>query len=137
MYKKASKMKLRFPSKFGALVVEQLWELKMSDLKTLIKGAHEELKKVERVDDDLAFLEGAIGTTAERKAAEEAQLRFDILKDIWETRANEVKDAATSAAKKAQIDHLEEILQRKKEKELEDMSMEDLEKKIAELRGGN
>ena len=135
MYKKASRMKLGFPSKFGVLQVNQLWDVKITDLKKMVQDAHAEVVRLGKVDDDLAFLEGTAPTTAEAKAAEEVQLRFDILKDVWMTRAAESKDAADSAKKKAEIAHLEEILARKKEAELENLSAEELEKKIAELSG--
>jgi hypothetical protein len=79
MYKKAIQMKLRFPSQRGLLTVEQVYDLKLSQLEPMIKGALAEVKsKTGDADSELSFLEGK----TETKEVEEIKLRFDILKDI-------------------------------------------------------
>lgn len=130
MYKKAARLKLRFKSKYGQLPVEQLWDLKLADLKVLIKEAHGEVVKLGKSDDDLSFLDGP--TVAESEEVKIAQLKFEILKDIFVTRQSENKEAIESEKKKKEITNLAEILERKKQKELENLSIEELEKLIAE-----
>ena len=41
MYKKASKLKLRFQTQKGNLSVEQLWDLSLDDLKIEVKKQYE------------------------------------------------------------------------------------------------
>lgn len=129
MYKKASRLKVRFASNVGNLTVEQLWGIKMSDLKEMIKAAHEVVKKIEKTDEDLLFLEG-IGQDDKEETM--AKLRFDILKDVYITRMNETKAASEEAITNREIKHLEEILAKKREESLSSMSEEDIMKLIEE-----
>ena len=129
MYKKASRLKVRFASNVGNLTVEQLWGIKMSDLKEMIKAAHEVVKKIEKTDEDLLFLEG-IGQDDKEETM--AKLRFDILKDVYITRMNETKAASEEAITNKEIKHLEEILAKKREESLSSMSEEEIMKLIEE-----
>ena len=136
MYKKASKLKLRFESRVGLISTEQLWDLKMTDLKLLIKNQAAKLEKLEKPGDMTSFLDEDAATPSETKELELEKLKFEILKDVYVTRRDEVKDAAEEAKVDAEVKHLEEILRNKREKELEELSPEELEKRIAELRSG-
>ena len=129
MYKKASRLKVRFASNVGNLTVEQLWGIRMTDLKEMIKAAHEVVKKTEKTDEDLLFLEG-IGQDDKEETM--AKLRFDILKDVYITRMNETKAASEEAITNREIKHLEEILAKKREESLSSMSEEDIMKLIEE-----
>lgn len=129
MYKKASRLKVRFASNVGNLTVEQLWGIRMTDLKEMIKAAHEVVKKIEKTDKDLLFLEG-IGQDDKEETM--AKLRFDILKDVYITRMNETKAASEEAITNREIKHLEEILAKKREESLSSMSEEDIMKLIEE-----
>lgn len=129
MYKKASRLKVRFASNVGNLTVEQLWGIRMTDLKEMIKAAHEVVKKTEKTDEDLLFLEG-IGQGDKEAAL--AKLKFDILKDVYITRMNETKAASEEAITNREIKHLEEILAKKREESLSSMSEEEIMKLIEE-----
>ena len=128
MYKKASRLKLRVQTKYGPLAVEQLWDLKLGDLAVIIKGLHEELKKSNAQDEELAFLEGPVD-----KKDEELKLRYDIVKDIYLTKQGESKEAVQLQEKKKEANRLLELIQKKKDAELENLSVEELEKKLKEL----
>lgn len=128
MYKKASRLKLRVQTSRGMLTVEQLWDLKLSDLAVTVKSAYEEKKKFEEPTEDLAFLERPV--TGE---AELAELRFNIVKDIFLTKQGESKDAIEKMEKKKEANRIAEILQRKKDAALESLSVEELEKKLKEV----
>ena len=133
MYKKAARLKIRFATKFGNITTEQLWDLKMSQLKEIVISANEEIKKLKKVDDDLSFLEdGAIEDTE----TEIAKLKFDILKDVYTTRLNEKKEASENAKIDRDIRHLEEILAEKEEQDLRNKSPEELRKMIEERKAG-
>lgn len=135
MYKKAFREKLRFNVGQGNWSAEALFEISMANLKKVVEVTHNQLKELSKVaseEDDLAFLEAE--TPAENKELELAKLRFEIAKDVYVTRRNERNAASEDAKKAAEIKHLEEILARKKETELENLSAEELEKKINALR---
>lgn len=127
MYKKASRLKLRFKTKFGLLTVDQLWEIKLNDLKAAVKDAHVEWKKLSKVDSELSFLDGSTDSEDEIP-----KLAFDILKDVYTTRQDEIKSASEAAVVNREIKHLEEILASKKEESLKSMSVEEIEKLIQE-----
>ena len=135
MYKKASRLKLRFESSRGPLTAEMLWDLKITELKTMVKAQAEKLQKLEKPGDDLSFLEEII-TLNETKEIEIEKLRFDILKDVFITRKDEAKDAAADVKKKEELSHLREILRDKKEEELKKLSAEELEERIKKLEEG-
>ena len=132
MYKKASRLKLRFESKFGKLTVDQLWELKNEDLSGMIKATYAEMKKYDCAgEEELQFLSG-IGSDNEGHSKE--KLRFEILKDVYITRLNERKITAENASLSAEIKKMEEILAAKRDQKLQGMSEEELEKLILEAR---
>ena len=122
MYKKASRLKLRFATKKGSLSVEQLWDLGREDLKAVIKEQHEILSEG---GDGLSFL-------GEDKADPIEELKFDILKDIWKTLEKEDAEKREMAEKRVRNKRIQEIIARKQEAELEEMSVEDLLKMLEE-----
>lgn len=125
MYKKALRLKLRFNTSRGPLSAEQLFDLSMTELAGEIKRVNAELKKETATDDDLAFLEGK----DEVKSLN--SLRFDILKDVYLTKKQERDDAVSEADKKAYRQKLAEIIDKKRNAALEELSIEELEKKLA------
>lgn len=134
MYKKASRLQLRFNTNKGPLTVEQLWKLNMTALKELIVKEHEELKKISKVDDDLDFLNSDVTVKGNNQEEELVRLRFNILKDIFSTRVAEAKASSEAYKANAEINKLEALLQEKKDAQLKEMSAEELEKLIAEKR---
>ena len=120
MYKQASRLKLRFPTIRGPLSTEQLWDLSQAQIAASIRGVKKILKKND--DDELSFLE-------ESKVVDiENQLRFDILKDVYLTKKKESDEARDAAEVKAHNQKILELISRKKDNELEEKSIEDLEK---------
>ena len=126
MYKQASRFGLRVITSRGALSVEQLWDLNVSQLATVIKGAKKELNQTS--DSELSFLD-------ENAAQVDpvVQLRFDILKDIYLTKSGEAKAALLKKDQKAELQTLLAIKAKRAEDAKEKMSDEDLEKAITAL----
>ena len=125
IFKKATRMKLRIQTSRGPLAVEQLWDLKLSDLSTIAKNLYEEKKKFGTNSEELAFLEGPV--EGKNKDAEIAELSFDIVKDIYTTKMNESKEAVVELEKKKEKNRLLELIQKKKDEALEGKSIEELE----------
>lgn len=120
MYKQAAKLKLRFTTPKGVLSCEQLWDLSLIDLSNSTKAVKKILKKND--DDELAFLE-------ESKTVDvENQLRFDILKDVYLTKKKENEERQMELERKRQNQKILTIIEEKKESNLRNMSVEDLEK---------
>lgn len=130
-YKKAAELKLRFQTSKGLLSVEQVMDLKMETLKTLIKEQYKLIKESDSSESDLAFLEN---DSKEKDNIE--VLRFEILKDIYETKKQEKisrQDAAKLREELAEIDA--EIAEREKA-ERKEISKEDLLKRREEILKG-
>lgn len=124
MYKKASKLKLRFQTTRGMLSAEQLWDLPMKELATSIKEVKKTLKETD-LDDELSFLSDTKTTTV---AEVENQLRFEILKDVYVTKKEEIEAAHNAAEIK---EHNQKILARmakNNEKALDELSNDELQK---------
>ena len=119
MYKKASRLKLRFETKKGLLTVEQLWGLSLAELKNLIIALHAAIKKDENTD--LDFLE-----TEDFIAESDDKLRFDIAVDVYKTKQAEVKEAHEAAERRAFNKHIDELIAEKQEADLRNLSVEEL-----------
>ena len=126
MYKQAAILKLRFETPKGLLSAEQLFDLSMTDLSTSIKKVNALLKKEQSTDDELAFLEGA------DVAETQNSLRFKILKDVYLTKKEARDAAALDYEKKQKKQRIAELIAKKKDEELENKSIEELEKMLNE-----
>ena len=126
MYKKASKLKIRFNTSKGLLSVEQMWDLSMTAVANVVKSLKKELN-VES-DDDLSFLDEnapQVDTVL--------QLKFDIAKDIYLSKRAERDEQVASVNKKAELQKLLAIKAKRADEATEKMSDADLDAKIAEL----
>jgi hypothetical protein len=120
IYKEASRIKLRVNTGMGQLSVEQLWDLSLTKLSTIIRNVKTSLQKDN--DDELSFLDET------KKVDPVQQLIFDILKDIYLTKKNELVAEKEEAARKAHNDKINELLFKKQESKLESLSEEELRK---------
>lgn len=127
MYKKASQLKLRVETTRGNLSTEQLWSLSTTELADLVKKAHKKLK--EEQADDLDFL-----SETSKPVSEVDSLTFNILKDVYVTKAEAQKEAQNSRILKEKEQYLLRILEEKKDQDLRGKSIEELESMIAELK---
>lgn len=97
MYKNASQQKLRFQTNKGALSVEQLWDLSLTDLDTLAVSLEAEHKESGKK----SFL------TKSSAKDKTAKLKFDVVLDILNTKVDEQQ--AASEAKEIR-EHNKKIL---------------------------
>lgn len=136
MYKKAAELKLRFSTSLGLLSVEQVMDLNMTQLRKEVKIAYSAKKKLEGVDDDaeLAFLNE---DATSNKELELANLRYEILKDIYSTKKSAIESRIEKDNKATEIKRLEEILAEKKSEAEKSLSVEELEAKIKSLKEAN
>lgn len=119
MFDKATRMKLCFESNKGLLSVEQVWDLSLTALNEMAKGLSRQVKAAETDEEDF------IGTKS--NVDSELQLRFDVVKHIIGVKLKERDDSRDAAERKANNQIILELIQRKKQQELESKSVEELE----------
>ena len=119
MYKKAIRKKLRFNSPKGVLNLEQVWSLKLSDLKVMIQELHTQMNKNKH--SELDFLE-------EEATESDEKLCFDILVDVYKTKQAEANASKEELEKKAYNKRIDEIIAQKQEEHLHSLSIEELER---------
>lgn len=123
MYKKALRMKLRFATSKGKLTTEDLFDLSLTDLNNMAVALDKKLSESPRK----SFISDVAPDT------QEDELRFNIIKDIITTKLAERNEAQNAKAKAAEKAQLLEIIHRKKNQAMENMSIDELEAKLAAL----
>lgn len=119
MYKKAIRKKIRFNSPKRVLNLEQVWSLKLSDLKVMIQELHTQMNKNKH--SELDFLE-------EDTIEPDEKLCFDILVDVYKTKQAETNASKEEQEKRAYNKRIDEIIAQKQEEHLHSLSIEELEK---------
>lgn len=115
----ASRTKLRVSTSQGPLSVEQLWDLSLNKLSVIIKNVKKTLQGGDN-DDDLSFLDEA------KVIDKEAQLTFDVLKEIYIYKRDEAKAAREKADNKANNEKIMAIIKQKQEGALQEKSIDEL-----------
>lgn len=128
IYKQASRMNLRFQTTLGALTVEDLWNLPLqsarssANLDDISRAIHKQLKN----DDDFSLVD------KDKKSDARIQLQFDIIKDIIETRLVERNAREKERAEAERRQKIMGIIEEKKNNDLQNMPLEELEKLLSE-----
>ena len=122
MFEKASRMKLRFNYK-GVCSVEDLWDLKLTDLDKIYK----DLNKDKRDTEGDSLLED------KTEGNELLELQISIVKHIVEVRLEERNIAKDLKEKKEKKQKLLAIISEKQDQQLRDMPVEELIKLVDEL----
>lgn len=123
MFEKAARLKLRFNTVKGLLTVEDLWDLPLTKLNEIAKGLNKKLKTIEEED----FLEEV------SKEDEQAKLEFDIVIHILNTKKKEKDIQKNMVKKKAEKQKILDIIERKQDSSLEDLSVDELKAKLNEI----
>lgn len=125
IFEKATRKKLRFVTNKGHISVEDLWDLSLEQLNELAKKLNKEVKD-EQAEED--FLEDD-----ENKKESLVKLRFDVVISILKTKKAEAKERENEVKRKAQKEKLLEIISKKQDSALEELSEEELKKRLDEL----
>lgn len=118
-FKEASKIQLRFETSQGLLSAEQLWALKLPALATIVRNLKKQMVKDN--DNDLSFLDEK--PTAVDKTIE---LRFNIVKEVYQDKKNELESARDESAKKERNQKILGLIAEKQEGALKEKSLEEL-----------
>lgn len=122
LFEMATRSKMRFPSTKGELSVEDLWDLSDKDLDMVYKN----LKDKEVKSSEESLLDDA-NVDPKLTAA------IGIVKYIFTTKRNERLEEKELIDKKRNQQLYIDALSRRKLKDIDNMSVEELEAKIAEL----
>lgn len=117
-FAEATRLKLRVNTSQGNLNVEDLWDLSLTRLETVIKNVKKQLTKDN--DDELSFLDET------KKVDKVTQLTFDILKEIYLTKKSERDSDKLEAEKKANNEKLMNLIYEKQNEELKTKSIDEL-----------
>jgi hypothetical protein len=122
MFAKATRMKLRFNYK-GLCTIEDLWDLNVKALDQIYKNLNSLMK--EQKEESLL--------TEQTNEDKILALKLDIVKYIFKTKQDEAKERENYALKSAQKQKILKVISEKKDKELYDMPVEELEKLVNDL----
>ncbi len=124
MYKEGIRKKVRFETKSHlGLTIEDLNDLSLSELNKVAKMLKRELNETAEED----YLEEVTKEDAITK------LKFDIVLDVIKTKKEENKEKSDKKEQKEKLQKYLEILAEKQDDSIKNMSIEDLQKEIAEL----
>lgn len=122
MFEYATRNKVRFPFK-GQISVEDLWDLRADDLDTVFKTLNRQVKQSK---------EESLLTT---KTAEDTALdiQIAIVKHIFDIKMQEANARLLDKEHKAQKQKIMAILAHKQELELQNKSVDELQKMLEEI----
>jgi len=120
MYKEASKQKLRVTTDKGLLSVEQLWDLKVTELDKIAVNLEQDYK----VSKGKSFI---VKKTVKDKTI---KLKFDIVLDILTTKLKENDTLLSAKNNKEYNEKIMSIIANKQDDALVNLSIEELEKRL-------
>lgn len=119
-FKQATKERLRFETSKGVLTTEQLWDLSLTNLATIVRNLKKQLKKDN--DDELSFLDDS--ATPVDKTVE---LKFNVVKEVYLEKKSDLEAIQNEASKKEHNQKILALIAEKQEGELKDKSIQELE----------
>lgn len=123
MFEYATRKRFRFPFK-GLISVEDLWDLSMANLDSIFKTLNA-LNKVEKNEESLMV------TKSEEDS--ELDMKIEIIRYIYGVKKAEADARKDEKERKERKQQLMAIKAKKQNEALENMSVEDIDKMIAEL----
>ena len=121
MFEYATRNKVRFPFK-GQISVEDLWDLRTDDLDTVFKTLNRQVKQSEE--------ESLLVTKTAEDTALDVQIA--IVKYIFDIKMQEANARLLDKERKAQKQKIMAILANKQEQELQNKSVDELQKMLEE-----
>jgi hypothetical protein len=119
IFKKATRQKLRVQTPYGLLSVEQLWDMSLTRLASVIKDINSQIKE-QKGGDELSFLE----ETPQTDSA--VQLAFDVLKEIYTEKKKERDAEKIAADTKAHNEEIMSLIYQKEKQSLGEKSIDEL-----------
>ena len=123
MFEKATRINLKFKSKIGILIVQDLWILQLEELDAIAKDLYRSIKE----EGEISFIEEA------SSKSQLNELRLDIVKHIIACKLQEKKDAVDARDKADRKQTILGLLREKQVEGLKSKSEEELLKELEEL----
>ena len=129
LFMQATREKFRFESSKGDLSVEQLWDLPLTsrtgfDLDTVAKAVNANLKS----SNEESFV-----NASNNPAVSRLQAQLEVVKAIIEVKLAQAEATKKRAEKVVERQRLMEVLHSKKDQELQGLSVEEIERRLAQL----
>lgn len=118
IFKEATKEKLRVQTSYGLLSVEQLWDLSLNKLSTIIKNLKKSMKEFD--DDELSFLDET------KQVDKQKELMFNLLKEIYMDKKSELDNERKAASDKENNEKILRLIHSKQEADLANKSIDEL-----------
>ena len=129
IFKQATKLKLRFSSVRGDLTVEDLWDLPLTSKSNLsLDGVGKPIQKALRESDEDSLVD--VPTTSKNELN---SLRLALIKEIISVKQEENLIKQNQAAIESQKALLKQALASKKVDEINSLSVEEIEKRLASM----
>ena len=129
IFKQATKLKLRFSSVRGDLTVEDLWDLPLTSKSNLsLDGVGKPIQKALRDSDEDSLVD--VSTTSKNELN---SLRLALIKEIISVKQEENLIKQNQAAIESQKALLKQALASKKIEEINGLSVEEIEKRLASM----
>ena len=129
IFKQATKLKLRFSSVRGDLTVEDLWDLPLTSKSNLsLDGVGKPIQKALRESDEDSLVD--VPTTSKNELN---SLRLALIKEIISVKQEENLIKQNQAAIESQKALLKQALASKKIEEVNGLSVEEIEKRLASM----
>lgn len=122
LFEVAAREKYRFPYK-GMISTEDLWDLSVNALDSIFKTLNKERKNAD--EESLLDVKDNVDTTLENKIA--------IIKYVVNVKQAEAAEKLLEREKKQQKQKIMNLIAKKQDETLENMSQEELLKKLSEL----
>lgn len=122
LFEIAVREKYRFPYK-GMISTEDLWDLSVNALDSIFKTLNKERKNAD--EESLLDVKDNVNTTLENKIA--------IIKHVVNVKQTEADNRLLEMEKKQQKQKIMNLIAKKQDETLENMSQEELLKKLSEL----
>lgn len=122
MFEFATRSKMRFPFK-GQISVEDLWDLRVEDLDTVFKSLNKQVKQTKE--------ESLLATKTTEDTILDTQIA--IVKYIFDVKVQETNARLLEKERKEQKQKIMSILATKQEQELQNKSVEELQKMLDEI----
>lgn len=119
LFEGAARAKYRFPFK-GSITTEDLWDLSLQDLDRIFKTMNAEVKQTQ--EESLLKVKDEHSEILERK--------IEIVKHIVAVKQAEAEAVKDAANRKAQKQRIMEIIAKKEDDALANMSLDDLKKMV-------
>lgn len=129
IFELATRQAVRFETNRGLITTEHLWDMPLIakggyDLDTVAKGVNAQLKAVS---------EESFVATRVNPAKADHELRLEVVKHVIAVKLAEQEDRAKAAARAQERAKLLQLLDKKQDAEMEAMTPEQIQKRLAEL----